>query len=140
MISAFYGFLENIGFHQPIHPLPVRFTVGMVVGALIFALIARGTGRSALYTTARHALTFGAVAFALTVPAGLLDWYYYYGASWNHPIRMKMILSLVLLVLLAIAVHLNIRKKSASSGQLVVYALASVVVSLIVYYGGELAY
>ena len=144
MIAMVYDFLELLGFHQPLHPVPVRFTAAMIVGALVFALIARRTRRPMLYTTARHVFTFGVIAFVFTVLTGLMDWFHFYGATWNHPIRMKMILSIVLLPLLVLAAHLNMRKirlakRSDATALLIVYALAAVVVSFIVYYGGELA-
>ena len=140
MISSFYGFLESVGFRQPLHPIPVRFTVAMVVGALIFALIARRSQRQAFYVTARHVLNFGIIAYAFTALTGLADWVHFYGAAWNYLIRMKMILSLVLLLLLVTAFQLNVKNKGESTIQIVVYALSAIVVAFIVYYGGELAY
>ncbi len=139
MISAFYGLLEGIGFRQPLHPIPVRFTVAMVVGALVFALIARASNRTALYTTARHVLTFGVVAYVLTAVTGLMDWLYFYGGAWGDLIQIKVILGVVLLPLLIAAVHLNVKNKGDSTLQLFVYLGASVVVLVIMYYGAELA-
>lgn len=140
MIAALYDLLESIGFSQPLHPIPVRFTVAMVVGALVFALIARFGNRSALYRTARHAVNFGIVAYLFTVLAGLLDWMHFYGGAWNYPIQMKMVFSFLLLPLLIAAFYLNSRNKSDSISVIVIYAAAAVVVAVITYFGGELVY
>ena len=140
MIAAIYDLFESIGFAQPLHPIPVRFTVAMVVGALVFALIARLGNHATLYRTARHAINFGIIAYLFTVLAGLLDWMHFYGGAWNFPIQMKMLFSFLLLPLLMAAFYLNSRNKSDSISTIIVYAAASVVVAVITYFGGELVY
>ena len=40
MLDAIYHFLNELGYHHPIHPTEVHMPIGLVVGALVFALVA----------------------------------------------------------------------------------------------------
>ena len=140
MIGAFYSFLESVGFGHPLHPILVHFAVGMIVGALVFALIAWLGARPQLYTTARHAINFGIVAYVLTVLMGFADWIHFYGSAWIFPIQMKIILAAVLLPLLLIAYYLNKQAKSSSKVLVGVYALAAVDVMVVGFFGAQLVY
>jgi uncharacterized membrane protein len=140
MIAGFYGFLEAVGFHHPLHPIMAHFSVGMIVGTLIFALIAWLGKRPQLYSTARHTINFGIIAYVLTVLAGFADWIHFYGSAWILPIQMKIILAAVLLPLLIVAYLLNKQAKSGSTVTVIIYALCAVNVIVIGFYGAELVY
>lgn len=140
MIAGFYNFLDSVGFSHPLHPILVHFTVGMLVGALVFALIAWLARKPQLYSTARHAMNFGIVAYIVTVLMGFADWIHFYGSAWIFPIQMKIILAAVLLPLLIVAYLLNKQAKSGSTAVLIIYALSAVDVIVIGFFGAQLVY
>lgn len=140
MIAGFYSLLEATGFHHPLHPIMAHFSVAMIVGTLIFALIAWLGRKPQLYSTARHTLNFGIVAYVLTVLVGFADWIHFYGSAWIVPIQMKIILAAVLLPLLIVAYLLNKQAKSGSTATLIIYALAAIDVIAIGFFGAELVY
>jgi uncharacterized membrane protein len=66
MFDSVYQFLSKIGYNHPIHPPEVHMPIGLVVGALVFALTALLFRRPMLAQTARYCTI---LAFIGTFPA-----------------------------------------------------------------------
>lgn len=139
-IDFIYRLLENLGYTHPIHPPFTHLTIGLVMGGLIFKLIAIMPGYGKYATTARHC---GSLAFVLVFPTvilGLMDWYHYYGASWIFPIQMKIILAGILILLLVLSIILHIRTPALSGLILVIYLFSFLTVVGLGYFGGEIVF
>jgi len=80
--------------------------LGMVMGGLIFSLIAVLPRYGKYATTARHCTTLALAGVFPTMLLGYLDWQHYDGGRLLFPIQMKLILAATLTFLLALAVLL----------------------------------
>jgi mono/diheme cytochrome c family protein len=112
----------------------------MVIGAFIFALASWKLRKGNLARTAHHCIVLALVALLPTVIVGIMDWQHYYAGAWLFPIKMKLALAIVLLVLLVFAVSIGHKADSISKQALIVYALCFLNVTALGYFGGELAY
>jgi uncharacterized membrane protein len=135
-----YRFLTDLGYTHPLHPTITHLTIGLVMGALIFRLVALLTSYEKYGRTARHCSTLAFVAVFPTVILGLMDWTHYYGANWIFPIRMKMILAAILTGLLLLSMVFHAGRKPRSGLLLVVYLLGFAAVVGLGYFGGEIVY
>lgn len=138
--DSIYQLLGTMGYNHPIHPTITHLTIGLVMGALIFYLIALLPRYGKYIPTARHCSTLAFLAIFPTVILGLMDWYYYYGANWIFPIKMKVVLAGALALLLLLSIILNIKKSSRSASLLLVYLLSFFTVVGLGYFGGEVVY
>ena len=139
-IEFLYRLLENLGYTHPIHPPFTHLTIGLVMGGLIFKLIAIMPGYGKYATTARHC---GSLAFVVVFPTvifGLMDWYHYFGASWIFPIQMKIILVGILILLLVLSIIRHIRAPALSGVILVIYLFSFFTVVGLGYFGGEIVF
>ena len=140
MANAIYAFLGALGFTHPVHPILVHITIGAVVGAFVFGIIAWLFNRPVLYATARHGSVLGLVSAFFTVFMGFMDWRVYRGGEWLQPIIIKMILSGALFLILFAVVLLNRRVPKDSKIPLIFYTAAMVDVLTIGLFGGKLVY
>jgi len=140
MSDFIYAILERIGYPHPMHPPLTHLPIGLIMGAFFFSLAAIVFKRDSLTTTARHCVILALIALPIAAGAGLLDWQQFYGGAWLFPIKMKMVLAGVLLVLLAIAVVGTSPKVSRTRNPLALYVLCLIAVTGIGFFGGELVY
>ena len=140
MIEFFYKTLTSIGYTHPIHAPTTHIPVGMVMGAFLFALGAYLLKRSNLALTAWHCVLLAFVGLFPTVLFGLMDWQHYFAGAWVFPIKMKIGLAALLLILLIIALGLGRKAEKVSRGALLIYGLCLLNVTALGYFGGELAY
>ena len=140
MIDLFYKILTTIGYTHPIHAPTTHIPVGMVIGAFIFALASWKLRKGNLARTAHHCIILALVALLPTVVVGIMDWQHYYAGAWLFPIKMKLALAILLLVLLVFAVSIGHKADSISKQALIVYALCLLNVTALGYFGGELVY
>lgn len=139
-IDFIYRFLAGLGYTHPLHPTITHLAIGLVMGALIFYLIAFLVPRGQYARTARRCSTLAFLAVFPSVILGLMDWSHYYGGCWMFPIQMKMILAGILVVLLLFSIVLNARKSSRTGFLLAVYLLCFAAVVGLGYFGGEIVY
>ena len=114
--------------------------IGLVVGALVFALVAAVFHRERLRLTPRHCII---LAFIWTFPTGLfgiMDWQHFYGGSLLLPIRVKLTLAPILAGLLFVAILLGRRYGATSKIVLSIYFLCFCCVVVLGYFGGQLVY
>ena len=139
MADLIYQFLQNIGYSHPLHPAATHVPVGLTIGAFVFGCIAGVFKRPVLAQTGRHCAILALIAAPPTIVLGYMDWQHFYAGAWLFPIKMKLALAGLLLILLAAAVFFGL-KPDKSSGKLTVYALCLMTVIGLGYFGGELVY
>jgi uncharacterized membrane protein len=138
MLEDIYRFLEAIGYHHPIHPTEVHMPIGLVVGTLAFSLVAWIFHRPILAQVSRYCFILAFLFLFPTVIFGIMDWQHYYNGLWLHPIKMKLVLAGILLVLLAIGNFLTQRGGAPLVKLIPIYSLSFLTVVALGYYGGEL--
>jgi len=140
MFDFVYQFLSKLGYTHPIHPTEVHMPIGLVVGALVFAIIAIVFRRQTLAKTARHCIILAFIFLFPTILFGFMDWQHYYGGTWFFEIKMKLLLASVLLILLLVAILLGWKRGAESKGVLAVYSLCFITVVALGYFGGQLVF
>jgi mono/diheme cytochrome c family protein len=140
MVEHLYNTLTAIGYSHPIHPPMTHATVGMVMGAFVFGLVAWVFRNPVLTRTARHCLILALVALIPTVILGYADWQHYYAGGWLFPIKMKLALAALLLVLLVLALVKSHKVEKVSTAIIFLYLLCLLNVTALGYLGGELVY
>jgi mono/diheme cytochrome c family protein len=140
MIEFFYKMLATIGYTHPIHAPTTHIPVGMVIGAFLFAVVSWKFRKENLARTANHCIALALITLVPTVILGIMDWQHYYAGAWLFPIKMKLSLAGLLLVLLVFAFTVGYRATTISKQVLIIYALCLLNVTALGYFGGELAY
>ncbi len=80
-MEALYLLLKSLGYPHPIHPPMTHVPIGMAVGAFVFILAARATGKTAFLATARHCTALALIAAVPTILLGYMDWQHYYAGA-----------------------------------------------------------
>ena len=140
MIDSLYAFLNKIGFTDPLHAPITHMPIGLVTGALLFFLAAVIFNRKILVMTARHVSILAFIFVFPTILFGVLDWMHFFRAAMIAPIKAKMVLAAVVLVVLGAGIILGSEVKVRAAPQLVLYALAFVSVVGLGYFGAKLVY
>jgi uncharacterized membrane protein len=140
MFNFVYEFLAGLGYVHPIHPTEVHMPIGLVVGAFIFAWIALLFRRPKLAQTARYCVILALIWLFPTMLFGIMDWQHYYAGAMLFPIKMKLIVAPLLLMLLVTAVILGYKKGAGSLSVLATYCLCFVAVIILGYFGGQMVY
>lgn len=140
MVEWIYSTLSGLGYHHPLHPPVTHIPVGLVIGAFLFALGSLIFNRASLAQTARHCILLALMAAPLAAVIGLMDWQHFYAGVWLVPIRFKMALAVVLIVLLLVAWVASRKEKSSMKRILPIYGLCLLTVTALGYFGGELVY
>ena len=112
----------------------------MVIGAFIFAVVSWKFRKENLARTAHHCIALALLALVPTVIVGIMDWQHYYAGAWLFPIKMKLPLAGLLLILLVFALGAGYRTETISKQALIIYALCLLNVTALGYFGGELVY
>ena len=97
MIESFYNLLAMFGFHHPIHPIVVHAPMGLVIGAVAFALASFVWTNKHFEQSAYHCALLALISIVPVYIAGLLDWQYVFAGDWSKWVVIKMILGIVLL-------------------------------------------
>lgn len=140
MIKGLYQFLETIGYHHPLHPALTHLPVGLVMAALIFALLGLAMQKSNLSQSSRHCLFLAIVALPATAILGYFDWKLRLGGAMLFPIKMKLVLAPILFFLLIVAAFTGRGEMVKSIKNTTVMTLALLVVIAIGFFGGELVF
>ncbi len=139
MMGPLYELLARIGYTHPLHPTLTHIPIGLIIGAFVFSLISRVYQHEGLDRTARSCSLLALLALFPTALLGVLDWQYRLQWAWIHPIRMKIFLAALLVVLLTVSLLWGRRAAGAKAG-LPTLLLAVFAVVAMAYYGGELVY
>jgi mono/diheme cytochrome c family protein len=140
MLDGFYKFLASIGFNEPIHPPITHMPIGLIVGALVFFLIAVIFKRKHFELSARHSAILAFVFAFPTILFGVMDWIHFYHAALITPIIIKITLASIVIVVLALVIIFGNEIKFRNVFVTSVYAIAFVCVIGLGYFGAGLIY
>jgi uncharacterized membrane protein len=140
MFNFVYEFLARIGYTHPIHPTEVHMPIGLLVGAVVFAYVAVIFKKSNLEQTVRHCVVLAFIWVFPTMLFGYMDWQHFYSGAWLFPIKVKITLAVILVVILLVAMAIGHKKGATSKAALTLYTLCFLVVVVLGYYGGSLTY
>jgi mono/diheme cytochrome c family protein len=135
-----YQFLQKFGFGHPLHPALIHVPIGLVIGAFVFVLTALVLKREDYLTTALRCIVLALISLVPAVLAGVTDWYHFYAGAWSFAIKIKFVLTGVLVILLGAAVVMEVKKIGSLPGRAFVYFLCVAAVAALGYYGAELIY
>lgn len=107
MLDNLYAFLAKHGFNEPLHSPITHMPIGLTVGALLFFLVAVIFKRKQLVLTARHASILAFIFVFPTVMLGVMDWIHFYHAALFTPIKIKMALASLALIVLGAGIILG---------------------------------
>jgi mono/diheme cytochrome c family protein len=140
MIENLFGLLKSLGYDRPIHGLLSPMPIGLATGALLFFAAALLFKRRSLALSARH-VSILALAFAVPVILfGAFDWIHFYHGAFTSAIKIKMGLSLALLVLLGAGIIAGGEAKPRGLLMLAIYVLSFAAVAALGLYGSSIAY
>jgi uncharacterized membrane protein len=141
MINLFYELLEKIGYLHPVHPAFTHIPMGLIIGVFIFTLVALVFRRNMLSSVAYRRIILLALIFTFpTALFGYTDWQHFYDGDWLFPIKVKLFLTGVLIVLLSIGVFFGKKKEAETKSSLVIYTLCLIVIAALGYFGGQLVF
>jgi len=140
MIESIYRISGKIGYTHPLHPAATHILVGAVICGFVFGLLAWITRRESFAVTAYYLMVTAIIALPIVALLGFMDWQHFYNGAWLKPIKMKIGLAGLLLLLLFFAIFRG--DTAAKRGAMVVpfYFLGLMTVIAIGYFGGELVY
>ncbi len=139
-MEAFYQALNDFGYTHPVHPTMVYLPIGGVMAAFIFAIIAVLFRKSSFAVSARHSILLAFIASFPTIFLGYMDWQHFHGGNWMFPIKMKIFLATLLIILLFITMLNHYRYKSGMKIILPLCLLCFFNVVGIGYFGGEIVF
>jgi uncharacterized membrane protein len=140
MIDDLYTMLAKLGFNEPLHSPITHMPIGLVVGALIFFLVAVFFKKKAFVLTARHASILAFIFVFPTILFGVMDWIHFYHATLFTPIKIKMALACVALVVLGAGIILGSEIKLHTMTMTVIYIAAFFVMIGLGYFGSGIIY
>ena len=140
IFNAFYKALYAIGFHDPIHPPLTHITIGVVVAALVFGVLAWVLRHSSLARAARYCLVLAWVVIFPTALLGFMDWQHWYQGGWLQPILIKICLAGFLFLLLSLGMILIFIGREESKALLAIYFIAFFTVGGLGFFGGRLVF
>ena len=138
MFENLYRTLEQYGFTHPLHPALTHLPIGLIVGGGIFALISIVFRIKSLVATAKHCQVLGFFMMLPTVVLGYSDWQHYYNGAWLFEIKMKFLLTGLLVLFSLMNIIFNRNSQAEKVNHLPLYLLCMLIVAGIGYYGGEL--
>jgi uncharacterized membrane protein len=140
MIDSLYELLARIGFTDPLHPPLTHLPIGLVIGAFIFFLVAIVFAKENLQRTARHVSILAFLFVFPTILFGVFDWLHFYQGALIPPIKYKIILASIVLVLLAAGIILGSEVKVRTAPMMAILALTVVGVVGLGWFGGKLVF
>lgn len=140
IFNPVYNALYAIGYLDPIHPPLTHITIGVVVAALFFGVLARVQRQPSLARAARYCLVLAWLFIFPTVLLGFMDWQHWYQGAWLLPILIKICLASFLFLLLSLGMILIFTGREESKALLAIYFIAFFTVVGLGYYGGRLVF
>jgi uncharacterized membrane protein len=136
LIDFVYETLSDVGFTHPLHPALTHLTMGMAMGALLFAVAALRWAQ--LGKTALHCVVLALISIPPTIIAGIMDWQYFFDGRWSGEFIIKAVLAVVLSLLLLAAIWANTGGRDNVRLSIVLYALCFLTAIGLGYTGGEI--
>ena len=139
-IDTFYRIVNSFGFPDPIHVTLVHIPMGLIIGAFIFSWLAALSRWKRLAVTAYHCMTLALLFLFPVIIFGAMDWRHFYLGAWLTPIKIKMVLAVILLILSFAAFLLGFKGKESSKITLVIYSLCLILVICLGWFGARIVY
>lgn len=140
MLEAIYTLLNVIGFSHPLHPALAHMPIGLIIGALVFRVVALGFAKPVLTKTAHHCLILALATLPFTALFGIFDWQHFYKGAWIFPIKMKIGLAVALLMFLLFAIFSDSEKQEARWKSLIGNLICGLLALALGFFGGDLVY
>jgi hypothetical protein len=140
MIDDLYAMLAKLGFKEPLHSPITHMPIGLAVGALIFFLVAIVFKKKELVLTARHASILAFIFVFPTILLGVMDWIHFYHAALFTPIKIKMVLASMALIVLGAGIILGSEIKLHTMTMTILYVAAFFVMIGLGYFGSGIVY
>lgn len=140
MIDQLYDFFARLGYLHPLHPPITHGPIGAVIVAFMLGIAAWFWPRKNLLQSAYYAIIIAFILYFPTVLAGILDWQHFFFGAFIFPIRMKITLAVLLLVLLAITLFVGRNPKTPTWLMNSLFTLCLLNVLGLGYFGGQLIY
>ncbi|HVO65531.1 MAG TPA: c-type cytochrome [Syntrophales bacterium] len=135
-----YQFLLKHYYDLPLHPPTTHMPTGLVVGAFFFLLVALIFKRRNFLTTAHHCIVLALIFLFPAAFLGFTDWQHFYAGVWSFNIKMKIALTGVLLIFLAAAVIVEIKKIGGPMIKFIIYLLCLIAVIGVGHFGGQMVF
>jgi uncharacterized membrane protein len=139
-IGSFYHMVNSFGFPDPIHVTLVHIPMGLVIGAFVFSWLSALTSWKRLTVTAYQCITLALLFLFPVIIFGFMDWRHFYLGAWLTPIKIKMVLAVILLILSFAAFLLGFKGKESSKITLALYSLCLITVIGLGWFGARLVY
>jgi mono/diheme cytochrome c family protein len=139
-MERLYHLFDAVGYVHPIHPPITHLPVGLVIGAFLLGVISLLFRHQMAGRAARYCMFIAFISIFPTVLLGYMDWQHYFAGGWLNPIKIKLILASILLVLAIISLVIGRSNERTSSGVTGIYTLSLFTVLALGFFGGQLAY
>lgn len=136
-IDNFYRFLNSLGFPDPVHAALVHLPMGLILGAFVFSLLSVFSVWKRPAVTAHHCITLAVISLFPVIVFGFMDWRHFYLGGWLMPIKIKMILAFVLLILSFLAFLSGFSAGEESKLMLFLYTLCVIIVIGLGWFGSR---
>lgn len=135
-----YQFLLKHNYGLPLHPPVTHMPTGLIVGAVVFFLVALIFKRRNFLTTAHHCIVLALIFLFPAAFLGFSDWYHFYAGVWSFHIKVKIALTGALLIFLATAVIMEIKNIGGLMNKLAIYLLCLAAVVGVGHFGGQMVF
>lgn len=140
MTEFVFKTLASIGFTHPLHPPATHLVMGMVMGLFLFGIASYFLKIPELSRTAFHCSVLALIGAFPVILLGYLDWQHSYSGEWLLPIKIKMVLAGLLIVLLSASIKVGYKEKAVSVVRLILYVLCMAAATGLGFFGGQLVY
>ncbi|HVN24745.1 MAG TPA: c-type cytochrome [Syntrophorhabdales bacterium] len=139
-MEHFYQLLESIGYLHPVHPPFTHVPVGLVIGAFLLGLVSFLFRSQSAGRAARYCMLIAFISMFVAAFLGYMDWQHFYAGGWLRPIKFKLVLAAILLVLSAISLRAGVADERTSARVAGMYTLCTLTVLGLGFFGGELVF
>jgi uncharacterized membrane protein len=129
-----------MGYSDPLHPPITHMPIGLTVGALVFFLCAYYFKQKNYILTARHVSILAFIFAFPTILLGVIDWIHFYHAALFTPIKIKIVLASILLIVLGTGIIIGSEIKVHSITMAILYIIAFFCVLGLGYFGSSIIY
>jgi protein SCO1/2 len=140
MIDELFKLLAAVGFNEPLHPPITHMPIGLVFGAAVFLAIAIFFKKKEFILTARHVSILAFVFAFPTILLGVIDWIHFYHAAMVTPIKVKIVLASIVLIVLGAGIIIGSEIKIRSWTMAILATIALVCVIGLGYFGAGIIY
>lgn len=140
MIDQLFQFLAKMGYSDPLHPPITHMPIGLTVGAIVLFFGAYYFKQKNYILTARHVSILAFIFAFPTIFLGVIDWIHFYHAALFTPIKIKIVLASILLIVLGTGIILGSEIKVHSLTMAILYIIAFFCVLGLGYFGSSIIY